>query len=74
MGKPMALRLLNAGFTVNVWNRSPKKIPQMTDAGAKACSSIAELVKASNVISHNLISSPSEFLFGANKTLYKADG
>ena len=50
MGKPMALRLLNAGFSVNVWNRSPEKIPQMTDAGAKACSSIAELVKASNVI------------------------
>ena len=26
MGKPMTLRLLNAGFSVNVWNRSPEKL------------------------------------------------
>jgi 3-hydroxyisobutyrate dehydrogenase-like beta-hydroxyacid dehydrogenase len=50
MGKPMTLRLLNAGFSVNVWNRSPEKLSQVIDAGAKACSSIAELVRASNVI------------------------
>ena len=50
MGKPMTLRLLNAGFSVNVWNRSPEKLSQVTYAGAKACSSIAELVKASNII------------------------
>ncbi len=50
MGKPMTLRLLNAGFSVNVWNRSPEKLPDVIDAGAKACSSIAELVKTSNVI------------------------
>ncbi|MDD1613729.1 MAG: NAD(P)-dependent oxidoreductase [Methylococcaceae bacterium] len=50
MGKPMTLRLLNAGFSVNVWNRSPEKLSPVTDAGAKACSSIAELVKASNII------------------------
>ena len=50
MGKPMTLRLLDAGFSVNVWNRSPEKLPDVTDAGAKACSSIAELVKTSNVI------------------------
>jgi 3-hydroxyisobutyrate dehydrogenase len=50
MGKPMTLRLLNAGFSVNVWNRSHEKLLQVIDAGAKACSSIAELVRASNVI------------------------
>ncbi len=50
MGKPMTLRLLNAGFSVNVWNRSPEKLSTVTDAGAKACSSIAELVKTSNII------------------------
>lgn len=50
MGKPMALRLLNAGFSVNVWNRSPEKLLTVTDAGAKAYSSIAELVKASDII------------------------
>ncbi len=50
MGKPMTLRLLNAGFSVNAWNRSPEKLSPVIDAGAKAYSSIAELVKASNII------------------------
>ena len=50
MGKPMTLRLLDAGFSVNVWNRSPEKLQPVTDAGAKACSSVAELVRASEVI------------------------
>jgi 3-hydroxyisobutyrate dehydrogenase len=50
MGKPMTLRLLNAGFSVNVWNRSPEKLIPVINAGAIACTSIAELVKASNII------------------------
>ncbi|MEY3760932.1 MAG: hypothetical protein RIR39_2423 [Pseudomonadota bacterium] len=50
MGKPMTLRLLKAGFSVNVWNRSPEKLSPVTDAGANACPSIAELVKASDII------------------------
>jgi 3-hydroxyisobutyrate dehydrogenase len=50
MGKPMTLRLLNAGFSVNVWNRSHEKLLPVTDAGAKACLSIAELVKTSTII------------------------
>jgi 3-hydroxyisobutyrate dehydrogenase len=50
MGKPMTLRLLNAGFSVNVWNRSSKKLSPVLKAGANASASIAELVKASNII------------------------
>jgi 3-hydroxyisobutyrate dehydrogenase len=50
MGKPMTLRLLNAGFSVNVWNRSPEKITPVTNAGAKTCASVAELVNISEVI------------------------
>ncbi len=50
MGKPITLRLLNAGFSVNVWNRSPEKLAQVTVAGAKPCSSIADLVEKSTVI------------------------
>ncbi|TAK61536.1 NAD(P)-dependent oxidoreductase [Methylobacter sp.] len=50
MGKPMTLRLLDAGFSVNVWNRSPEKLQPVIDAGAKPCNSIAELVRASEVI------------------------
>jgi len=50
MGKPMTLRLLNAGFSVNVWNRSPEKLEPVIDAGAKACTSIVAVVKASSII------------------------
>jgi len=50
MGKPMTLRLLNAGFSVNVWSRSPEKLVPVINAGAKASASVAELVKASNII------------------------
>jgi len=50
MGKPMTLRLLDAGFSVNVWNRSAEKLQPVIAAGAIAHSSIAEVVKASDVI------------------------
>lgn len=50
MGKPMTLRLLDAGFSVKVWNRTPEKLQPVADAGAKACSSVAELVRTSEVI------------------------
>jgi 3-hydroxyisobutyrate dehydrogenase len=40
MGRPMTLRLLNAGFSVNVWNRSPEKLTPVIKAGAKASTSI----------------------------------
>jgi 3-hydroxyisobutyrate dehydrogenase len=50
MGKPMTLRLLEAGFNVNVWNRSQEKLRPVTDAGAKGCNSVAELVRMSDVI------------------------
>ena len=50
MGEPMALRLLNAGFSVNVWNRSAGKLAKVIGAGATASSSIAELIKTSDII------------------------
>ncbi|MGR8980013.1 MAG: NAD(P)-dependent oxidoreductase [Gammaproteobacteria bacterium] len=50
MGKPMTLRLLASGFKVNVWNRSPEKLPPVVDSGAVPFATIAELVKASDVI------------------------
>lgn len=50
MGKPMALRLLAAGFQVNVWNRSADKLNAVKQAGAKVCETIGELVQASDVI------------------------
>ncbi|MBL6987144.1 MAG: NAD(P)-dependent oxidoreductase [Methylobacter sp.] len=50
MGKPMTLRLLDAGFSVNVWNRSAEKLQPVTAAGATACRSVAELVRDSEII------------------------
>lgn len=50
MGKPMCLRLLDAGFSLNVWNRSPEKLGVLTDKGATAFASIGELVQASDII------------------------
>jgi 3-hydroxyisobutyrate dehydrogenase len=50
MGKPMTLRLLQHGFRVNVWNRSPEKLQPVIAAGAEAMPTIAELVRASDVV------------------------
>ena len=50
MGKPMVLRLLNEGFTVNVWNRTPGKLQEVVASGALAQSSIQALVGQSDVI------------------------
>lgn len=50
MGKPMTLRLLAAGFNVNVWNRSAEKLHTVTDAGARPCATVAELVRRSDII------------------------
>jgi 3-hydroxyisobutyrate dehydrogenase len=50
MGKPMTLRLLKAGFKVNVWNRSPDKLTAVTQEGANAFSDIPALLNASDII------------------------
>jgi len=50
MGKPMTLRLLKAGFNVNVWNRSVEKLIPVIEAGAVVCSSISDLVKNADII------------------------
>ncbi len=50
MGEPMTLRLLEAGFPVNVWNRSADKLSKVTAAGAKPFANAADLVEASEII------------------------
>lgn len=50
MGKPMTLRLLAAGYKVNVWNRSADKLTAVQQAGAQVFENIAELIKHSDVI------------------------
>lgn len=50
MGEPMTLRLLQAGYGVHVWNRSIKKMDTVIEAGARACRTVSDLVRASDVI------------------------
>lgn len=42
MGTPMALRLLNAGHDVTVWNRTVERTAPLVDAGASVAASPAE--------------------------------
>ncbi|MDR5866289.1 NAD(P)-dependent oxidoreductase [Halomonas koreensis] len=50
MGDPMTRRLLDAGFDVTVWNRSPDKAAGVTDAGARLAGTLAELVDGVDII------------------------
>ena len=50
MGKPMTLRLLEAGFKVNAWNRSAEKLEHVSRAGAISYTHLSELVKNSDII------------------------
>ncbi len=50
MGKPMTLRLLEAGCRVNVWNRTPAKLPPVAEAGARICKTPGQLVAESDVL------------------------
>ncbi|MGC3873008.1 NAD(P)-dependent oxidoreductase [Halomonas sp. GXIMD04776] len=50
MGEPMTHRLLEAGFSVTVFNRSLDKTRRVEAAGARVAASIAELVDEVDVI------------------------
>ncbi|WP_227368472.1 NAD(P)-dependent oxidoreductase [Halomonas sp. M20] len=50
MGEPMTHRLLEAGFSVTVFNRSPEKTRSVETAGARVATSIAELVAEVDII------------------------
>ncbi|PRY73649.1 NAD(P)-dependent oxidoreductase [Halomonas ventosae] len=50
MGDPMTRRLLEAGFDVTVWNRTPAKAAPLGEAGARMAGSIAELVEEVDVV------------------------
>jgi 3-hydroxyisobutyrate dehydrogenase-like beta-hydroxyacid dehydrogenase len=49
MGSGMAHRLLQAGHSLRVWNRSPDKALALQTAGATACSSPAEAVQGAGL-------------------------
>jgi 3-hydroxyisobutyrate dehydrogenase len=50
MGGPIAQALLEAGYPLQVWNRSENKTAALVGAGAKAAASPAELTSASEIV------------------------
>jgi 3-hydroxyisobutyrate dehydrogenase len=50
MGKPMALRLLAAGYAVTVWNRSGDKTSPLVEKGAQAATSPAAVARACDIV------------------------
>lgn len=68
MGSPMAIRLLNAGHTVTVWNRSAAKTADAVAAGARAVATPAAAVADADLVLCILENGPvvGEVLFGAH--------
>jgi 3-hydroxyisobutyrate dehydrogenase len=50
MGKPMVLRLLEAGHTVTVWNRSREKLQPVLEKGAQPADTPAAVANASDIV------------------------
>jgi 3-hydroxyisobutyrate dehydrogenase-like beta-hydroxyacid dehydrogenase len=50
MGAPMVRRLLQAGFSVRAWNRSPAKAQALLDEGAIPAATIAEAVQDAQIV------------------------
>ena len=50
MGRPMAERLLAAGYQVSVFNRSREKAESLRSAGAEIAPSVAEAVQSANCL------------------------
>ena len=50
MGSAIAARLMDVGYQVTVWNRSPDKAKPLADAGAKVAATPAELAGACEAV------------------------
>ena len=50
MGLPMASRLVKAGYSLKVWNRTPEKAAPLVDDGAQFCSGPSEAVAGAKFV------------------------
>ena len=50
MGAPMAVRLLEAGYRVAIWGRSPAKLRGLVDRGAEQRPTAAEVTRSADVV------------------------
>lgn len=69
MGSGMAGRLLNAGHTVAVWNRSPDKVAALAARGARAAKSPADAAAGADAVITMLADDPA-----AHRVWLAADG
>ncbi|MCZ8235343.1 MAG: NAD(P)-binding domain-containing protein, partial [Inhella sp.] len=58
MGLPMATRLCKAGYTLQVWNRTPGKAGPLTALGATAHTQASAAVAAADIVISMLESGP----------------
>ncbi len=68
MGRPMALNLLKAGHPVWVYARRTKSLLPLTEAGATACRSPAEVARHADIVFTNVSDTPDveELVLGEN--------
>lgn len=50
MGKPMASRLLQAGYAVTAWNRTRSKADELAPLGARVAEQVADAVAAADIV------------------------
>ncbi|MDX1413090.1 MAG: NAD(P)-dependent oxidoreductase [Candidatus Promineifilaceae bacterium] len=50
MGQGMARNLLNAGFSLTIWNRTASKMEPLVELGARAANSPSELASQSDIV------------------------
>lgn len=58
MGKPMAVNLIKAGYSLKVFDLVTSAVESVSDLGATACSSIGEVTEGSGIIITMLPNSP----------------
>lgn len=75
MGAPMTRRLLDAGYTVSVWNRSADKMTPLVEKGAFGARSPREVAERSDIVMMCLTAAPAvrEVVFGPGG-LTESDG
>lgn len=74
MGSIFAVRLLNAGFDVGVWNRTSTKVGPLTAAGATAFETPAKLVSACDAVIVSVADEQAqEAIFGSEEGFLSAD-
>ncbi len=50
MGQPMAIRLIEAGYSVKVWNQTPEKATQLVNRGAERAPTVRELARNCSIV------------------------